>query len=268
VVVGYLLTTTFALFALSLAADRWPLAAQGPILPALIQAAIGIAVFGGLTWLVGRRALHLSAAELGWAPVREGLVGFGKGLALAAVIGALALALGWPLASRWQLDGGSVGAYLARIPILALVLLPAAFFEELAFRGALFAGLAKGLGRFGALGVSSILFALVHAANPSVTPLALANIALAGVFLGLTFLARGGLWTATGAHLGWNLMLAALAAPVSGLPFDVPWIDFIPGQPAWVTGGGFGPEGGLLASIALVVGAVWVTRWRDFKGAS
>ena len=56
------------------------------------------------------------------------------------------------------------------------------------------------------------------------------------------------MWTAFGAHLGWNATLAALAAPVSGLPFDIPYIDYRMGGPAWLTGGAFGPEGGLLAT--------------------
>ena len=261
-VVGYLLTISGAVAVMGGLAARRPELVAGTVGPALIQAGVGIAVFGCLTWFVGRRALRLSGAELGWATARDGVAGFGKGLGLAALIGALALVLGWPMESRWEFDGGSLAGYLARLPILAAVLLPAAFFEELAFRGALVAGLARGLGRLGGLFVSSLLFALAHRANPSVTPLALVNIALAGVFLGLTFLARGGLWTATGAHLGWNLVLAALAAPVSGLPFEVPWIDFHPGEPAWVTGGNFGPEGGLLGSVALVVGAFAVSRWR------
>jgi membrane protease YdiL (CAAX protease family) len=166
--------------------------------------------------------------------------------------------------STWTADGGTLGAYLARLGLLVVVLLPAALFEELAFRGLLVAGLARGIGRPAGVAAAAILFAAAHRNNPDVTPLALGNIALAGIFLGATFLARGGLWTATGAHLGWNLSLAALGAPVSGLPFEIPWIEFNPGAPAWITGGPFGPEGGLLATVALIAGTVAVARWKDF----
>jgi hypothetical protein len=93
------------------------------------------------------------------------------------------------------------------------------------------------------------------------------NIALAGVLLGVAFYTPGGIWAAWGAHLGWNTTLAALDAPVSGLPFKIPLINYSPGGPPWLTGGSFGPEGGMLATgaIALAIGAAW--RWSRKESA-
>jgi hypothetical protein len=106
-----------------------------------------------------------------------------------------------------------------------------------------------------------LVFALFHSLNPGVTPLGLGNIALAGIFLGVAFYAPGGLWTAFGAHLGWNATLAALDAPVSGLPFDIPYLDYCAGSPVWLSGGRFGPEGGLMATVAITVALLVTTRW-------
>jgi hypothetical protein len=111
----------------------------------------------------------------------------------------------------------------------------------------------------------ALLFGAAHLWNAGITPLALANIALAGVFLGLAFFTPGGLWTSTGAHLGWNLTLAGLAAPVSGLLFPIPWLDYSARGPAWLTGGGFGPEGGIIASLCLTAGAILAGR-RSARG--
>ena len=107
----------------------------------------------------------------------------------------------------------------------------------------------------------ALLFGLAHLANPGVTPLAVANIAAAGIFLGLAFYAPGGIFTAFGAHLGWNATLAALDAPVSGLPFTIPAIDYVAGGPAWLTGGAFGPEGGLTATTAIALACLATARW-------
>ncbi|MHB1330274.1 MAG: CPBP family intramembrane glutamic endopeptidase [Gemmatimonadales bacterium] len=268
ILVGYSATGLLGATVYWLLLERLPAGAVGYSGAAVIQVTVGLLVFGALTWAIGRKALGLDWRTLGFVSGREGIPGFGKGLAVGALVGAGALVLSLGSGSGWVFDGGTVAQYLGRVLILALVLLPAAFMEELAFRGAAVAGMARGIGRGSAIVVTAVLFAAAHRTNPSVTVLALGNIALAGVLLGLTFFARGGLWTATGAHLGWNVALAALAAPVSGLPFEIPWIDFVPGEPAWVTGGAFGPEGGVLATVMLTVGIVLVVRWRDFREAS
>ncbi len=268
ILVGYSATGLLGATIYWLLLERLPAGAVGYSGAAVIQTSVGLLVFGALTWLIGRKALRLDWRTLGFVRAGEGVPGFGKGFAVGALVGIGALGLSLGAGSEWMPDGGSFGAYLGRVVLLALMLLPAAFMEELAFRGVAVAGMARGIGRASAVVVTAVLFAAAHRTNPSVTALALGNIALAGVLLGLTFFARGGLWTATGAHLGWNVALAALAAPVSGLPFEIPWIDFVPGEPAWVTGGPFGPEGGILATVALTVGILFVVRWRDFREVS
>ena len=89
--------------------------------------------------------------------------------------------------------------------------------------------LAGVLGRWPAVLLTSVAFGLSHWTNPDITALGMVNISLAGVLLGTAFYAPGGIWTAWGAHLGWNLALAALGAPVSGLPIAVPYLDYTPG---------------------------------------
>jgi membrane protease YdiL (CAAX protease family) len=157
-------------------------------------------------------------------------------------------------------DGGTFTDWLGTIAVTTALLFPAAFVEELIFRGVPQVVLGEAFGRGTAIVVLSAVFALAHGLNPGITPLAVGNIALAGVLLGVSFYLPGGIWAATGVHLGWNATLAALAAPVSGLPFAMPWLDYRSGEPAWLSGGGFGPEGGVLATVALAGATVVTTR--------
>ena len=129
------------------------------------------------------------------------------------------------------------------------------------FRGVPLVLLARSLGKGTAVVLLAITFAFAHVANPNVTLLGIGNIALAGIFLGLAFYAPGGIWTAWGAHLGWNAILAALDTPVSGVPFRIPLLDYDPGHPAWLTGGKFGPEGGLSSTLALTIAVLVARRW-------
>jgi len=56
-------------------------------------------------------------------------------------------------------------------------------------------------------------------------------------------------------------MLAALDAPVSGLPFHIPLLDYCAGAPEWLSGGPFGPEGGLMATVAITAALFGTMRW-------
>lgn len=238
-----------------------PVSFEAPLQAALVQAACLLVGFGAATLVVGVHGARLDARALRWAPAAEAARGFWQGLAWGALPAAAALGFGVAAGSAaWQGDGGGAGAWVGAVSLTGAALLPAALAEEVIFRGVPLVLLAAVLGRWVAGTFLAVLFSLAHLANPGVTALALGNIALAGVFLTGCFYLRGGLWTATGAHLGWNLTLAALAAPVSGLPLEMPMLDYLPGGPAWLTGAGFGPEGGVGATLALAVATALVVR--------
>jgi uncharacterized protein len=219
--------------------------------------------FAFATWFIGFRALRLGRDDLRWVHPRRGVPGLARGLALGAGAAGLALLAAVVVAnSHWTRDAGGLGEYLSQVLKTSLVLAPAALSEEIMFRGIPLVLLAAAIGRASALVlVAGLVFALFHGLNPGVTPLGMGNIALAGIFLGVAFYAPGGLWTAFGAHLGWNATLAALDAPVSGLPFSIPFIDYRAGDPIWLSGGRFGPEGGILATAAITAALLVTVRW-------
>ncbi len=221
--------------------------------------------FGLATWLIGHRVLGLTREDFerlpGSASPQGRLGRLGRGLLVGVLLAGIAMVLAVPAGhAGWHTGPRGPLAWLGATAITATVLLPAALAEELAFRGVPLLALSRAFGRLPAIVGLAVLFALAHLENPSVTPLAIGNIALAGVFLALLFFSPGGLWTSTGAHLGWNLTLAGLGAPVSGLPLAIPWLGYSPGGPSWLTGGAFGPEGGAIASLCLLGGSLLAAR--------
>lgn len=224
----------------------------------VLQSATILAASAGLTWLFATRFVPLSATDLRWRPGGAG--DLLRGVLFGAAPAVAALVLGLLAGGRWTADGGTFGAWLASLVRLLALLAPAALAEELVFRGLPLVVLARAFGAPTAIVLLALPFGLTHGLNPGATPLAVGNVVLAGVFLGAVFYLPGGLWTATGAHLGWNLALAGLAAPVSGLPVAVPGLDYEPGASTWLTGGAFGPEGGLLATLTLAAAAVLAAR--------
>ena len=264
-VLGFLLVALLLMpFAgrLTQGASATALAAHPTPLFALAQGAGLLIAFGLATWVVGVRGLGLDARALRWRARLGPLKGLAAGLVFGILPAAVAMMLGvFTAGAGWLRDGGSLADWLLQSAKTILILAPAALSEELMFRGMPMVVAARAIGRGRAIVLLSVIFAIAHIQNPDVTPAGLGNIALAGIWLALAFFSPGGMWTAFGAHLGWNATLASLAAPVSGLPFDIPYIDYRMGQPIWLTGGAFGPEGGLLGTLALTVTVVLVAQW-------
>lgn len=229
--------------------------------PLIVQGVAVLLVALPLTWLIGVRIARLRWADLRYERGARGLRGFGGGLGIGTLAAGAAVLLAVLLGDAvWVADAGGAGAYGTRVLGTLAVLAPAALAEEVLFRGVPLVLLAAAFGRGPAIVALAALFGLAHLQNPNVTTLGVVNIMAAGVFLGLAFYAPGGLWTAFGAHLGWNGTLAALDAPVSGLPFQIPMIDYEPGGPQWLTGGAFGPEGGLTATVAIALASALTAR--------
>jgi membrane protease YdiL (CAAX protease family) len=227
----------------------------------LVQAGTTLASTALATWLIGMRVLRLTLTDLRYR-VPQGGTGFGLGALVGAMAAGVSLAIGAiGGGAEWVREQGTLAGYAEAAATTILILAPAALSEEVLFRGVPLVLLAAALGRGSAVVLLAIAFSLAHLANPNVTMLGIGNIALAGVFLGLAFYAPGGIWTAWGAHLGWNAVLAALDTPVSGVPFPIPLLDYEPGDPAWLTGGPFGPEGGLASTIALTIAVLVARRW-------
>lgn len=134
----------------------------------------------------------------------------------------------------------------------ALLLLPAALSEELMLRGYLFAVLRETVGWKWTLVGTSIAFGLLHLGNPGATAESMLLVILAGFFLGAILLATGSLYAAWMAHFAWNWVMAgAMHAAVSGLGVPAPDYRVVSSGPAWLTGGSWGPEGGVAAGVSL-----------------
>lgn len=105
-----------------------------------------------------------------------------------------------------------------------------------------------------AIALSSLLFSFAHAANPNVTFFALLNIVLAGVMLALPYVFTGRLAYSIGLHFSWNFFQGGIFGfRVSGLTIQHSVIQVQQsGNPIW-TGGSFGPEGGLIGTITLLL---------------
>jgi membrane protease YdiL (CAAX protease family) len=139
--------------------------------------------------------------------------------------------------------------------------------EELIFRGYLLVNLRDGIGPLAALLLSSWLFGAFHLLNPNSSLLALVNIALAGLALGYSWLITGNLWLPMAYHLSWNFFQGPVfSLPVSGVRYGGLLAVSDQGTAPLFTGAAFGPEGGLVGTLALLSAfpILWLWgRWRQ-----
>jgi len=167
--------------------------------------------------------------------------------------------------STWRLIPVNNNQILALFLSLGFYLL-VAMKEELIFHGYAFQTILRGIGPFPTLVISSIIFAYVHNENTGITPLAYANIGIAGIFIGLLYLRTGSLWAPIGFHLGWNYAQVLFDLSVSGnTNVAVSPIDLVVKNQQLsylLAGGDFGPEGGLIVTVILLAAVAVAARGR------
>ena len=216
---------------------------------ALAMTLAGVALYPGATW--GSLGLRLRSAS---GALHGLLIGAGACGLLVCVTVLCGLAKWTPLdAPEIRFDWRD-----ARLAGLALLCVGSAA-EELFLRGLALQFLACAVRPAGAIALTSLAFALLHGANPGITWLAHINTALFGAVFGLAVFRQRSLWMAFGLHLGWNVTQVALGADTSGITIRLTELNLeLQGQ-AWLTGGEYGLEGGVLASVAAlsVAAAVW-----------
>jgi CAAX protease family protein len=177
---------------------------------------------------------------------------------------AIGLACGALLAAGWlRIEPSPPGSSLSAAVRISLFLIPAALGEELVCRGYLLTTFRDGVGVWRAVAITSLLFGLAHLFNQGVTAESFLNVTLAGVFLAAIRVVFDSLYAAWAAHAAWNWVMAVpLHAAVSGLQLDAPDYRTVSHGPAWLTGGPWGPEGGIAAALGMLAGLAYLHRTR------
>ncbi len=122
------------------------------------------------------------------------------------------------------------------------------------------------LNKFVSLGISSLLFSLMHIFNPNVAFLPLLNIFLAGLFLGASYLYTRNLWFPISLHLFWNWIQGpVLGYNVSGQAIGESALSIGMPDQNILNGGAFGFEGSAVCTVLLVIATGLIIGWYERK---
>lgn len=179
-------------------------------------------------------------------------LGLGIGLGYFCVVTGLMALLGGYTLTGW---GASAKELVSMFCYFAIV----AVGEEIMFRGVLFRWIDEKWGFWWAIGISALVFGLIHITNPGGTLWSSIAIAIeAGLLLGAAYKWSGTLWVPIGIHWAWNYSQGNIFGfAVSGQAAGESLFHAQMQGSDWLTGGVFGAE----ASVVAVVVGLLVSAW-------
>jgi len=214
---------------------------------------------------IERRDFSVYGASLSLTWAKQFLMGFVLSAALMTFIFAVEYFAGW-IRIEGHFGVTQPGNILSISLLYSLVkVVIVGICEELVFRGLVLRSFAEGFSGLGDLGtttskalallLSAFLFGIVHLTNPNSGLASTAGIFFIGIFFGLGYLGTGKLAVPMGLHMAWNLFQGTVYGfPVSGDKEPASFLLTRQMGPGLATGGGFGPEAGLIGMLAAILG--------------
>ncbi len=235
---------------------------------ALVESAELAIAFGGTIILVGLWVFFYERrpfSSLGFQRAAA-LVQYGRGLlmgllAFAGVVGLMAL-LGAITFEPASTASAGASAWLGVLLVLPGWIVQGAS-EEIATRGWILPTIGARYRPFLGILLSTLFFTVMHAFNPGLSLIAIANLALYSLFAALYALREGSLWGICAFHSAWNWAQGNLfGLSVSGKVLDIgTLIDLMSSGPDWLTGGAFGPEGSLVTTLGFGLATMLLLFW-------
>lgn len=213
-----------------------------------------------LVWLWIRLVERRPFVTLGFLAARPFSL-YARGFVGGLVLISLGLLWIWLLGAKVEAQPSSA-PFLRRLA-LSLLFLPAWMIqgaaEEVLIRGWMLPVFSLRHGVKAGIFVSAVSFAALHVLNPGLTPLALLNLTLFGIFAALYALKEGSLWGICALHAAWNWSLGNLfGLSVSGMEPDFSLLSLRIEGEQWLTGGTFGPEGGIVVTFLMLLAIGWL----------
>ncbi len=151
---------------------------------------------------------------------------------------------------------------LKNIILLFLLFIAVSIAEETYVRGYVLKNLLKSFNPIISLIISSAIFSLLHFFNPNVNYIALTELFIAGILLGISYVYTKNLWFPIALHLSWNFFQVMFGFNVSGMD-TYSLIEFEIIENNNINGGDFGFEGSYLSILFSLI--IMYFLWKYYK---
>ena len=182
---------------------------------------------------------------------------------LGMALGLLLMAVGYStLIFLGEIKFVSFNYDLKSIILLFLLFIGVSVVEETYVRGYVLKNLLKSFNPVVSLIISSAIFSLLHFFNPNVNYIALTELFIAGILLGVSYVYTKNLWFPIALHLSWNFFQVMFGFNVSGID-TYSFIEFEILENNNINGGNFGFEGSYLSILFSLI--MIYCLWRYYK---
>ncbi|MFF2489013.1 CPBP family intramembrane glutamic endopeptidase [Microbacterium sp. NPDC058062] len=210
-----------------------------------------------ILWVVLFERRHIKT--MGFRRPGRGVLLLLLGIPIGALIISAPILLLWATGNYRLIDppAGTLSGSTAALLVLVLVLthVVQGGNEEVLIRSFLMQNSALQMPGWLAIVLPALLFTLMHGVLTK--PLGFTTIMMYAIFAAFIVLWQNSLWLIIGIHGGWNWAEGNVwGVQVDGINVQKTGLIFLEpteGAPVWVTGGGFGPEGGVIGAAWLVV---------------
>ena len=151
---------------------------------------------------------------------------------------------------------------LKNIILLFLLFIAVSIAEETYVRGYVLKNLLQSFNPIISLIISSAIFSLLHFFNPNVNYIALTELFIAGILLGVSYVYTKNLWFPIALHLSWNFFQVMFGFNVSGMD-TYSLIEFEIIENNNINGGDFGFEGSYLSILFSLIMIYFL--WKYYK---
>ncbi len=217
--------------------------------------AAGLAVSGWVRW-VEKRSLE-SVGLRGEQRLKKFLIGLAVGIAMmGAIVAVITLSGGYRVADLAPAFASP--AALGWIALLLACFTVQASIEEFVFRGWLFSTIMRRWNTTAAFILTSAAFTFLHF-SPRTPLLSLAMTFIYSIFACAWVRRSNSIWGVMGWHTGWNWFGGTgFDVPITGLESGLPAlvVKLVPVGPAYLNGGGEGPEGSVFTVALLAVASL------------
>ena len=191
------------------------------------------------------------------------LKGKANDIILGMSLGLLLMAVGYTiLILLGEIKFVSFNYDLKSIVLLFLLFIVVSVVEETYVRGYVLKNLLKSFNPITSLIISSAIFSLLHFFNPNVNYIALTELFIAGILLGISYVYTKNLWFPIALHLSWNFFQVMFGFNVSGMD-TYSLIEFEIFENNNINGGDFGFEGSYLSILFSLIMIFFL--WKYYK---